>query len=175
MKKNGASAYLEARLIMPANTKTVNYNCVIGNDDEDGDDERNISLNRQIFIKNECFRIHKQKHKQQQQQQKHQLAVQATTSTMSISIMFQILYISMVYLLFTTNVVFTAAFETPDGGGGVGGGSGNELFRFMSLASDVSAATEFGEYFIFMIFIFRPFHHIISYLTFSVYKYWYSC
>lgn len=136
MKENWASPYLEAHLNMQDDTDSVNNDCSID----------------KFFLNDDCVRIHEQQQIQQIQQQQqqsqssqrkqnHHIVAQTTISTMSI---LQILYISVVYLLFTTNaVVFANAIDSTEIGGSAG--NGNELFRLMALASDASLAIDFGE------------------------------
>lgn len=143
MKENWASPYLEAHLNMQDDTDSVNNDCST-------DDGMNVSSNRQLFLNDDCVRTHEQQQNQQQKQQSskrkqnHHIVPQTTKSTMSILIMSQILYISIVYLLFTTNaVVFANAIDSTEIGGSAG--NGNELFRLTALASDASSTIDFGE------------------------------
>lgn len=129
MKENWASPYLEAHLNMQDDTDSVK------NDDCSIDDGINVSSNRQSFLNDDCVRIHEQQQPSQRNQNHHILA-HKMTSTMSILIIFQI--------LFATNaVVFANASDSTEIGGSAD--NGNELFRLMALASDASSPIDFGE------------------------------
>lgn len=142
MKENWASPYLEAHLNMQDDTESVNNDCSI-------DDGTNVSSNRRFFMNDDCVRIqgrqlNQQQPKSSQRKQNHHIVAPTTMSTMSISIMSQILYISIVVLLFTKNaVVFATAIDSTETDGSAD--SGNELFRLMALTSDASSAIDFGE------------------------------